>query len=132
MAAPPLNRDYARRPYWHATMPPVPDRAGRALPDTADVVVVGGGYTGVGAAKRFAELGARVVLLEANELGWGASTRNGGIVHPGFKWGPATLIRRHGEDLGRRLFGETVEAYSWLRDTIATRGIDAEWREQGH
>ena len=132
MAAAPLNRDYERRPYWHATMPAVPDRSGRSLPDTAHAVVVGGGYTGIGAAWRLAELGARVVLVEAHELGWGASTRNGGIVHAGFKWGPATLIRRHGDELGRRLFGETVEAYSWIRDTINERGIDAEWRERGY
>jgi glycine/D-amino acid oxidase-like deaminating enzyme len=132
MTTPTLNRDYERRPYWHATMPPVPDRSGRELPDSADVVVVGGGYTGVAAARRLAEQGATVTLLEAHELGWGASTRNGGIIHPGYKWGPKALIRRYGEEHGRALFRETVDGYAYVRDTIASAPIDAEFRENGH
>jgi len=132
MAAATLNRDYERRPYWHTTMPALPDRSGRQLPDTADVVVVGGGYTGVAAARRFAQQGASVTLVEAHELGWGASTRNGGIIHPGYKWGPRELIRRHGEERARSLFRETLEAYALVRDTIAHEAIDCEFREHGH
>ena len=59
-----INKDYERRPYWHATMPALVDRSGRSLPDAADAVVVGGGYTGVAAARKLALQGARVVLLE--------------------------------------------------------------------
>ncbi|HVL54259.1 MAG TPA: FAD-dependent oxidoreductase, partial [Vitreimonas sp.] len=132
MARPALNRDYEKRPYWHATMPELPDRSDRALPDAADVVVVGGGYTGVAAARRLAQQGASVSLLEAHELGWGASTRNGGIIHPGFKWGPKALIGRYGEEQGRALFRETVDAYAYVRETIASEGIAAEFRENGH
>ncbi len=132
MRRPSLNRDYERRPYWHATMPEVPDRSGKPLPDRVDAVVVGGGYTGVAAARRFAQQGARVAVLEAHELGWGASTRNGGIIHPGYKWGPKALIRRHGEEQGRALYRETLDAYAYVRDLIASEGIDAEFREHGH
>ena len=46
-----LNADFERRSYWSATMPPLPDRSGRRLPDTADVVVIGGGYAGISAAR---------------------------------------------------------------------------------
>lgn len=126
-----LNRDYERRPLWHATMPAVPDRSGRDLPESANVVVVGGGYTGVAAARRLAQQGTRVVLLEAHHLGWGASTRNGGIIHPGYKWGPRALIRRYGEERGRALFRETLGGYAYVRETIAREGIDAEFREPG-
>jgi glycine/D-amino acid oxidase-like deaminating enzyme len=132
MGRPSLNRDYERRPYWHATMPDVPDRAGRDLPDAADVVVIGGGYTGVAAARRLAQQGATVTLLEAHELGWGASTRNGGIIHPGYKWGPRALIKRYGHEQGRALFRETLDGYAYVRDLIAAEGIDAEFREHGH
>ena len=91
-ALPKLNRDYERRAYWHATMPVLPDRSGRDLPDAADVVVIGGGYTGMAAARKLALQGARTILLEANTLGFGASTRNGGIAHPGFKCGRSSSV----------------------------------------
>src|SRR2546422_3554123 len=73
-----LNLDYERRPYWHATMPQMAPRRGRQLPDSADVVVIGGGYTGINAARALARGGAQVTLLEAEQLGFGGSTRNGG------------------------------------------------------
>ncbi len=132
MATPSLNRDYERRAYWQATMPALPDRRGRKLPDTADVVIVGGGYTGVAAARRLARSGRKVVLLEANHLGWGASTRNGGIIHPGYKWGPDTLVKRWGQETGRALYRETVEAFAFLTGLIRDEGIDCELRTSGH
>lgn len=132
MRAPELNRDFERRPYWQATMPALPDRQGRRLPDTADVVIVGGGYTGVAAARRLARSGRQVVLLEANHLGWGASTRNGGIVHPGYKWSPEALVRRWGEDTGRALYRETVDAFAFLTGLIRDEAIDCELRTTGH
>jgi glycine/D-amino acid oxidase-like deaminating enzyme len=127
-----LNRDYERRPYWHATMPELPDRTGRELPDSVDAVVVGGGYTGLAAARALAASGASVAVLEARTLGWGASTRNGGIAHPGYKWGPTTLVKRYGPDLARRLYADSVEAVDLLFRTIREAGIDAELRPNGY
>jgi NADPH-dependent glutamate synthase beta subunit-like oxidoreductase len=92
-----LNPDYQRRPYWHATMPALASQRDRPLPDSADVVVVGGGYTGITAARELARRGAAVTLVEAETLGFGGSTRNGGIVHPGYKWDPAELVKRYGD-----------------------------------
>src|SRR4029453_7190164 len=99
-----LNDDYERRPYWHATMPELPDRHGRPLPDAAGVVVIGGGYTGITAARELARRGAAVTLVEAETLGFGGSTRNGGIVHPGYKWGPRRLVKRSGGGARRGAF----------------------------
>ena len=121
-----------RRSFWQATMPSLPDRRGRQLPDSADVVVIGGGYTGLSAARQLARAGAAVTLLEAETLGWGASTRNGGIVHPGYKWGPRTLIARYGEETGRALWAETLEGYSFVRRLIEDEGIDCAFEERGH
>ncbi len=131
MATPPLNRDFEQRPYWWATMPALPDRSGRQLPDTADVVVIGGGYTGVAAARKFALQGARPVVLEAHTLGWGASTRNGGIAHPGYKWGYATLLKKYGPELGRALYLDSIAAMGFVAGLIRDQGIDAELRLSG-
>ena len=121
-----------RRSFWQATMPALPDRSTGTLPDSVDVVVVGGGYTGLAAARQLARSGASVVLLEANTLGWGASTRNGGIVHPGYKWGPKALVRRYGDETGRALYRETLDGYALVKQLIADEAIDCDFDECGH
>jgi glycine/D-amino acid oxidase-like deaminating enzyme len=131
-AIPRLNTDYERRPYWHASMPVLPDRAGKDLPETVDAVVIGGGYTGLAAARQLAKSGSKVVVLEARTLGWGASTRNGGIAHPGYKWGPATMVKRYGQDVATRLYADSVEATEFLGRTIRDNGIDADLRFNGY
>jgi glycine/D-amino acid oxidase-like deaminating enzyme len=120
------------RPLWQTQVPPDRDRSKAPLPDAADLVVVGGGYTGIAAARRAALLGASSVVLEAETLGWGASTRNGGMVHPGFKWELDELLERHGPDLGRRLYDESLEAFDWTATTIAEEGIEADYVASGH
>jgi len=127
-----LNGDYERRSLWGATMPPLPDRSGRDLPDTADVVVIGGGYAGINAARELARRGVAVTLLEAKTLGFGASTRNGGIVHAGYKWGPRQLARRYGEETGSALYQETLDGYETVKRLIVEEAIDCDFRQVGH
>jgi glycine/D-amino acid oxidase-like deaminating enzyme len=131
-STPRLNEDYERRPYWHTTMPALPDRTGKAIPDVVDAAVIGGGYTGLAAARQLATQGASVVVLEKETLGWGASTRNGGIAHPGYKWGPASLVKRYGREIASRLYADTLEATELLRRTIEGAGIDADLRYNGY
>jgi glycine/D-amino acid oxidase-like deaminating enzyme len=128
----PLDRDYERRSFWQATMPALPDRSGRDLPKSADVVVIGGGYAGINAARELARRGVAVTLLEAHTLGWGASTRNGGIVHPGYKWGATQLIKRYGPDTGRALYQETLDSYDLVKQLIVDDSIDCDFREVGY
>ena len=127
-----LNRDYERRSLWGATMAPLPDRAGRPLPDRTDVVVVGGGYAGINAARELARRGVAVTVLEAQTLGWGASTRNGGIVHAGYKWSAGQLIERYGDATGTALYRETLASYDLVKRLIADEPIDCDFRECGH
>jgi glycine/D-amino acid oxidase-like deaminating enzyme len=127
-----LNRDYERRSLWAATMAPLPHRSGRPLPDRTEVVVIGGGYAGINAARELARRGVAVTLLEAHTLGWGASTRNGGIVHAGYKWSARQLIDRHGEEIGRALYRETLASYDLVKRLIADESIDCDFRECGH
>jgi glycine/D-amino acid oxidase-like deaminating enzyme len=127
-----LNDDFARRSLWSATMPALPDRSGRDLPDVSDVVVIGGGYAGINAARELARRGVAVTLLDANTLGWGASTRNGGIVHAGYKWSPSELIERYGQATGAALYQETLEGYQTVKRLIAEEAIDCDFRQVGH
>jgi len=119
------------RSFWQATMPAMPDHRGRALPDAADVVVIGGGITGLSAARRAAELGASVVLVEAERLGWGASSRNGGMCHPGYKTSLTALAAEHGRDMGERLYRETIDAFEHVA-ALCDGPIDADFRRTGH
>jgi glycine/D-amino acid oxidase-like deaminating enzyme len=131
-ARPPLRPGYQRRSLWSATMPDLPDRAGRSLPDAADVVVIGGGYAGINAARELARRGVAVTLLEAHTLGWGASTRNGGIVHAGYKWSATQLIARYGPETGRALYAETLDSYALVKRLITEESIACDFREVGH
>ena len=63
---------------------------------SADICVIGGGFTGVSAALTLAERGFSVALVEGNRIGWGASGRNGGQVINGIS-GLAKITKRHGE-----------------------------------
>ena len=76
--------------------------------------------------------GQAVTLVEAHTLGWGASTRNGGIVHAGYKWGPRALLKRYGDDLGRALYRETLDSYALVKRLIADEAIECDFREVGH
>src|SRR5204862_4296672 len=69
-----------------------------------DVVVVGAGYTGLAAGRQLARIGASVLIVEREQVGWGASSRNGGQVLTGLKLDPAALVARCGEPRARRLF----------------------------
>src|SRR6185503_14068088 len=132
MARTAMNSDFERRSLWAATMDPLADRSGRELPDATDVVVVGGGYAGLSAARELARRGVAVTAVEARTLGFGASTRNGGIVHPGYKWGPRQLVKRYGEERGRALYADTLAGYEAIKRVIAEEAIDCDFREVGY
>src|SRR3954468_14359046 len=70
----------------------------------ADVAIVGGGYTGLAAARELARRGASVALLEARTIGWGASSRNGGMVLTGLKLEAEQLVGKYGLAEARRKF----------------------------
>jgi glycine/D-amino acid oxidase-like deaminating enzyme len=96
-----------------------------------DVVVVGGGITGLSTALHLAERGARVVLLEAEEPGWGASGRNGGQVNPGLKHDPDEVERKFGKDLGGRMNALAGAAPEFVFDLIKRHGIRCDARRNG-
>lgn len=125
----PLAPEYEARVLWQDTavphpVPPVD------LPAAVDAVVVGGGYCGLSAATELARRGRSVAVLDAHDLGWGASTRNGGMVLPELKAGPRTLEGTYGE-LGLRLHAEVEAAFDHVERVIADGSIDCAYVRSG-
>ncbi len=108
---------------------PAPKLEGEAR---TDVVVIGGGYTGLHAALNAAERGFSVVLLEAGRIGWGASGRNGGQMIPGWRKGASELIARYGVEKARALFNLALEARALTHESIAKHNIACDLVANGH
>jgi glycine/D-amino acid oxidase-like deaminating enzyme len=122
------------RPYWLEGSPR-PEALGHSeLPHRTDVVVIGGGFTGLSAAWVLARAGAAVTVIDRGPLGSGASTRNAGFVLPGFRRDARSLVAHFGAVLARDLFDASREAVLALQ-RLAT-GDDAElpcdYRPSGH
>jgi glycine/D-amino acid oxidase-like deaminating enzyme len=126
--------------YWLDTLPAVPAGSQKAelgsqnsgLPSRADVVIVGAGYTGLAAARQLARAGASVLVIEREQVGWGASSRNGGQVLTGLKLEPAVLLARFGEPRARQLFDVALASIARLETLIAEESIDCEYARTGH
>ena len=120
-------------PSWYAAsatpLPQQPALEG-ALED-ADVCILGAGYTGLSAALDLAEAGYRVVVLEAQRIGWGASGRNGGQAIVGYGGEQSRLVGLLGQAAARVLFDLSREGMDLLRARIARHGIRCDWRD-GH
>jgi glycine/D-amino acid oxidase-like deaminating enzyme len=120
-------------------MPNLYQDTAESAPDThaldadtkADVVVAGGGVTGLSTALHLAERGIKVTLLEAEEPGWGASGRNGGQVNPGLKPDPDVVERDFGADLGSRMNAYAGAAPAFVFELIQRHGIRCEARQNG-
>lgn len=96
-----------------------------------DVVVIGGGFTGLYTALRLARAGKKVVLLEASRVGWGASGRNGGQVILGFSCDMGPFEKALGLDGAREVWALTAQAAKDIRTLIADHAIDCDLRD-GH
>jgi glycine/D-amino acid oxidase-like deaminating enzyme len=121
---------HAENSYWAVTAPyPEPHTAD--LPDRVDCVVVGGGYSGLSAATHLAKKKASVAVLERERIGWGASSRNGGMVLPGLKVELEALARQLGLEAARRMYEMSVEAVELVRDLTLAEKIDCELQSTG-
>jgi gamma-glutamylputrescine oxidase len=96
---------------------------------SCDVAIVGGGLAGLSAAIDLRRSGFDVVLLEAREVGFGASGRNGGQAIHGLACEMATIEGQLGPDQARRVWGMTVEALDLLRQRIAEHDIGCDWQD---
>lgn len=123
------DRQLAQHSYYAASAEPgvrCPPLAGSAA---CDVAVVGGGLAGLSAALELAERGFSVLLLEAHEIGWGASGRNGGQAIHGLACEQSTIEAQLGLEESRRIWAMSLEALDLLRQRIQRHAIDCDWRD---
>jgi len=118
--------------FWQETaeMPSAADPA--PLPPKADLAVIGGGSTGLSAARFSALRGLKVAVLEAEAMGWGASSRNGGMVLTGLKLGMQTVLKKYGRDAARRLFESSLNAIDLVEQIVREEDIDCGYARTGH
>ncbi|WP_159589190.1 NAD(P)/FAD-dependent oxidoreductase [Chelativorans xinjiangense] len=114
---------------WAETAPPAPETAPLSGSLTADVAIVGGGFTGLSVALHLAEAGAKVAVLEASEIGHGGSGRNVGLVNAGMWVMPDDLPSTLGDVYGQRLLALLGEAPRLVFDLIEKHAIacEPEW-----
>src|ERR1700692_1427364 len=93
--------------YWLTTTD-FPETEPRPLPNRVEVAVIGAGFTGLSAARTLAKRGAQVAVLESETIGWGASSRNGGMVLTGMKLGVNKLISMYGRELTQRMYAASL------------------------
>jgi glycine/D-amino acid oxidase-like deaminating enzyme len=109
-----LERLVPANSLWEATAGQGPSFPALEGEQAAEVAIVGGGITGLSTAIHLAERGVEAVVVEAAEIGWGASGRNGGQVIPGLKEDPDALERLFGPGMGPR----TVEGRGSARRCV--------------
>lgn len=114
--------------YYQATATPSPAYPPLSGEISADVCIVGAGYTGLSAAVELAEAGYRVVVLESETVGHGASGRNGGQICTGFSSGQDKIAAQLGKDDARRCFAIAEESKRLIVDRIARYQIDCDLR----
>ena len=116
---------FKARPWWWEAAEP-PDRD-NPLPNRTAVAIVGGGYAGLSAALTLRRLGHEVTVIDAERIGWGASSRNGGMVSGGLKMTRTGLEAAHGAEGARAISKAAADSLPFIEETIAREQIDCDY-----
>lgn len=117
--------------YYAASRNPIPLRPSLQGTVQADVCIVGAGYTGLSAGISLAEAGYKVVVLEAAQVGWGASGRNGGQIVHSFSRDLDVIAARHGPAQAQAMGALAFEGGRIIRELVQAHGIDCELQDGG-
>jgi glycine/D-amino acid oxidase-like deaminating enzyme len=117
--------------YWLTTAN-MPSGATALPSDSVDVAILGAGFTGLSAARTLAKLGAKVAVLEAETIGWGASSRNGGMVLTGLKLGVNKLISMYGRERTQRMYAASLESINSVEKIVREENIECDFTRCGH
>jgi glycine/D-amino acid oxidase-like deaminating enzyme len=118
--------------FWLTTTEMPPANGTAELPERVDVAVIGSGFTGLSAARTLAQRGAKVAVLETETIGWGASSRNGGMVLTGLKLGVNKLISMYGRERTQRMYAASLASIDCLERIVHEEGIDCDFARCGH
>lgn len=118
--------------YWLTTTTMPATDATRALPEAVDVAIIGAGFTGLSAARTLAKRGANVAVFESETVGWGASSRNGGMVLTGLKLGANKLIAMYGRELAQRMYAASIDTIRLVEQIVREEDIDCAFVRTGH
>ncbi len=113
--------------YWLTTTAMPAADGTRALPEVVDVAVIGAGFTGLSAARTLAKRGAKVAVLESETIGWGASSRNGGMVLTGMKLGVNQLISKYGRERTQRMYAASLASIDCVEQIVREEAIDCDF-----
>jgi glycine/D-amino acid oxidase-like deaminating enzyme len=125
-----MNKDITHG-LWADTAPAPPVLSSFKGVRKADIVIIGGGYTGLSAALHLAEKGTDTVLLEAEHIGFGGAGRNVGLVNAGLWLMPEDVIKIIGKKYGERVIKELGNSPDLVFDLIDKHGIECEAKRKG-
>ena len=111
-------------PYWWDDQPQFENN--NKLPSSADVVIVGAGYTGLSAALTLSKAGKNVIVLDSEVIGYGASTRNGGMLGSGHKVSSEEAVQKYGTKIAAQLHEEANASLTFTTNLIKENNIDCE------
>ena len=126
-----MKNDPLSHGLWELTAPPAPPTSPLKGEARADVAIIGCGYTGLSTALHLAEAGAKVVALEAVEIGFGGAGRNVGLVNAGMWLAPDEIVRRIGPDYGERLLDLLGGGPAAVYALVEKHGMDCELVRNG-
>ena len=115
-------------PSWYSAHTEMPRFEQLDTPIDTETCIVGGGYTGLAAARELAAAGHSVVLLEAHRVGWGASGRNGGQLGTGFNQTQQTLTAQFGDTRARQLWALAEEGKAMVHEIGARPGVELRYQ----
>ena len=115
--------------WWQAARPQALEET--SISATCDVAIIGSGYAGLHAALTLARAGRFVQVFDGEVPGFGASSRNGGMVAGTTKFRLSSLIESQGEDQALALYGEGMEAETWFRDFLQSEKISCYFETHG-
>src|SRR2546426_12358155 len=104
--------------FWETTVDSPAVAAASEIPDFVDVAVIGGGFCGLSAARTLAKSGVKVAVLEAETLGWGARSRNGGMVLTRMKLPVPALIKRYSRETRRKMYAGSPETIGFGQQIV--------------